>query len=34
MTYQSGDYYEGEWTNGKFEGMGTYIWKTGEKYNG
>lgn len=34
MNYASGDVYEGEWVNGKFQGKGTYIWKYGQKYQG
>ena len=34
MEYLSGDSYEGEWVDGKFQGMGTYLWKSGQKYNG
>jgi hypothetical protein len=34
MDYASGDVYEGEWVNGKFQGKGTYIWKNGQKYQG
>ena len=31
---QWGDRYEGEWKNGKRDGIGTYIWKSGKRAKG
>jgi hypothetical protein len=33
-TFLSGDYYEGEWENGIFDGVGTHLLVNGQKYEG
>ena len=33
-TYANGDRYDGEWTDGKRNGMGTYTWANGQKFVG
>jgi hypothetical protein len=32
--YKNGNSYEGEWTNGKFDGKGTFTWSKGDVYTG
>jgi len=34
MTYPDGDSYDGDWVEGKFEGLGTYRWADGRVYVG
>jgi hypothetical protein len=34
MVFASGDFYEGYWKNGTYEGKGRHIWANNRMYNG
>ena len=34
MRYKDGREYKGDWLNDKMHGHGTFVWPTGERYEG